>query len=88
MATLMIELPDAVLELMGPAAQAQSQAKEAVVFSLVRQGLISTGKAGDILGVNAWDLQDLIMEYQISMGPVGPEEIQQEFETARRLSDH
>lgn len=41
-------------------AQAERYARQAYVLSLLRQGDVSAGRAAEVLGINRWQLADLI----------------------------
>lgn len=47
--------------------EAERQAREAFVMSLLRQGDISAGRAARLLGIDRWQLSDLMDVYRISV---------------------
>ena len=47
-------------------AEAERQAREAYVLALLRQGDISTGRAAELLGVDRWQLADVMSARGIS----------------------
>lgn len=47
-------------------AQAERYAREAYVLSLLRQGDVSAGRAAEVLGINRWQLADLMSVHGIS----------------------
>jgi predicted HTH domain antitoxin len=51
----------------GHRAEAERQAREAYVLALLRQGDISSGRAAELLGVNRWQLADLMSARGISL---------------------
>src|ERR1700730_15046704 len=46
--------------------EAERQAREAYVLALLRQGDISAGKAAELLGIDRWQLADLMSSRSIS----------------------
>ena len=46
--------------------EAEQKAREAFVMSLLRQGDISAGRAARLLGIDRWQLSDLMDVYRIS----------------------
>jgi predicted HTH domain antitoxin len=47
-------------------AEAERKAREAFVLTLLQQGDISAGRTAELLGVNRWQLSDLMSTYGIS----------------------
>ncbi|MEK6300416.1 MAG: UPF0175 family protein [Acidobacteriota bacterium] len=47
-------------------AQAERYAQQAYVLSLLRQGDVSAGRAAELLGINRWQLADLMSAHDIS----------------------
>ncbi len=47
-------------------AQAQCKAQEAFVMELLRLGEISAGRAARVLGVNPWELSEIMYNYGVS----------------------
>lgn len=47
-------------------AQAERYARQAYVLSLLRQGDVSAGRAAEVLGINRWQLADLMSAHGIS----------------------
>jgi predicted HTH domain antitoxin len=47
-------------------AQAERYARQAYVLSLLRQGDVSAGRAAELLGINRWQLADLMSAHGIS----------------------
>lgn len=46
--------------------EAENKAKEAYVMTLLRHHDISAGRAAELLGINRWELSDLMDDYDIS----------------------
>lgn len=66
MKTLHIELPDDALDGMSEE-QAQAVAREALLVKLYDLGVISTGRASEILGISRRAFLDLLGEYGVSL---------------------
>ncbi|MBC6479621.1 MAG: UPF0175 family protein [Hormoscilla sp. GUM202] len=65
--------------------EAESKAKEAYVMTLLRHADISAGLAAHLLGIDRWQLSDLMSAYDISPFPnMTREELQQEVAQAMR----
>lgn len=84
--TLMLELPEEVVALIGSDEAAATKAKEALVLELLREGQISQGQAARLLGITRWDLLALAARYQIPPGPATPAEMREEIERVRCAS--
>jgi predicted HTH domain antitoxin len=67
-------------------AEAERKAREAFVMELLRQHSISSGRAAKLLGVNRWQLDDLMSLYRISPfdDTMTREELKQEVANAAR----
>ena len=65
--------------------QAEHKAREAYIMELLRQHDISAGRAANLLGIDRWQLSDLMDTYQISPFPEQTrEELEQEVAGALR----
>lgn len=62
-----------------------TKVKEEVVMRLLKEQRISQGKASELLGVNRYDLFDLMAQYDILATDLSPEEMTQEFARAATL---
>lgn len=80
MTAVTFELPDEVVRLLGSDDDLPSRMRTTIVLDLVRRGLISTGRAAELLGIHVADMLDLISEYQIPMGAITLEEFEREQE--------
>lgn len=67
--------------------EAERKAREAFIMELLRQGNISAGRAAELLGIDRWQLSELMGLYRISpFAPQTPEALEREVaETARLL---
>jgi predicted HTH domain antitoxin len=65
--------------------EAERLAREAYVMTLLRHGDISAGRAAALLGIDRWQLSDLMDAYYISpFAPLTREELEQEVAQAKR----
>ena len=62
-----------------------TKVKEEVVMRLLKERRISQGKASELLGVNRYDLFNLMARYDIPATDLSPEEMTQEFARADAL---
>jgi len=63
---------------------AQQKAREAFIMELLRHGSISAGRTARLLGLDRWQLSDLMNEYSISPFPeLTQEELRQEITGSR-----
>jgi len=71
-------------------AEAEQMAKEAYVMTLLKHGIISSGRAGKLLGMHRLDVIELINKHGISVfAPQSKEELEQEVaETLALLDRH
>lgn len=84
MATLTVELPEDLVEELGSPEALATQARQALVLDLLRQGQISQGTAARLLGLTRYDILGLMARHQIPSGPLTAEEMHQDLENARR----
>lgn len=71
--------------------EAENKAKEAYIMTLLKHGEISTGKAGQLLGISRLDVIELMSKYEISIfdDSMSLEEFQAEVNHAKmRLEVH
>jgi predicted HTH domain antitoxin len=57
-----------------------------LVLDLLREGQISQGKAAELLGINRYEMLDLMARHKIPSGPQTAEEAEREIEAAIRLA--
>jgi hypothetical protein len=75
MRQIVVNLSDELFELAGgDEAQTGNLMTQAVVAELVRRKVISSGKASELLGVDRWDMPDLLSQFEISATEFCPEE--------------
>lgn len=66
--------------------EAEKKAKEAYVMTLLRYADISAGRAAKLLGIDRWQLSELMSKYDISPFPDQTrEELEREVEQAKRI---
>ncbi len=70
-----LNLPDEALE---SPEQVNDQAKEAYVMELLRQQIISQGKAAELLGVSRWDLPNIMAAHEVFYFDLPSEEFDDE----------
>lgn len=86
MATLTVELPEDLVETLGSPEALASQARQAFVLDLLREGQISQGVVARLLGITRYDVLDLMARYQIPSGLRTAEEMDRDLENARRYA--
>jgi predicted HTH domain antitoxin len=84
--TITVELPEEILDLLCAPEHTQERVREAFVLDLLRDGIISQGRAAELLNVSRWELINLMAKHQIPSGPRTAEEVRAEIETAERLA--
>jgi hypothetical protein len=80
--TITLELPEALVDLLGPPERLTSNVREILVLSLLRAAEITQGQAAKLLGVTRYDILDLMVLHRIPSGPETVEELRQEVERA------
>lgn len=85
MGKLTIELSDELIKLFSSKKEAGAEAKQAMVFDLVRRGKISKGKAAELLGISLWNLPDLLAQYDIPWFDYSPDDLKHDLETLQEL---
>jgi predicted HTH domain antitoxin len=68
-------------------AEAERKAQEAFVLALLRRGHISAGRTAEVLGINRWELGDLMSSHGISPldETMTREQLEQEVANAARV---
>ena len=84
--TLVVEMPEEVVALLGSPEAAAARARQALTIDLLREGRISQGKAAELLGLSRWAILDLMAAHRIESGPTTESELRQDLEAARRAS--
>ena len=74
-----VEVPDDVCVHL-PQEEFAAKAKEALVMELLRERRVSQGKAAEMLGVQRYDLFDLMTKYQVSAIDLTHEELKAELQ--------
>ncbi len=83
--TLIVELPEAVVALLGTPEEAAAKARTALILQMLREAQISQGKAAELLGISRWDILDIMAAQHIESGPETAEEMRKELEVVERL---
>lgn len=61
-----VELPEELWKLAGfSPAKASAKVRELLVMELLRRAQLSQGKAAELLGLDRWELMDLMAAYQV-----------------------
>jgi len=87
MGKLTIDISDELLKLFPSKKEAKSEAKQAMVFDLVRRGKISKGKAAELLGISLWDLPELLAQYDIPWFDYSPADLKHDLDTLKDLKN-
>ena len=74
---LELELPDEILEHIRDD-EIVAKAKEALIMELLREHIISQGKAAELLNISRHNLFDLMNKYRVPAIDLSEEELQQE----------
>jgi predicted HTH domain antitoxin len=85
MKSIEILVPEEIINLLGSEDAVRKEAREALVFDLVRRGKISKGKAAELLGISLWELPDLIVQYQIPWFSYSQEELARDLESLQEF---
>jgi len=78
-----LELPEELGELFASEEAATRAAREALVLDLLNRGEISQGKAAELLGVDRWELLDLMAKHGLPVLSRSPEELASDVEALR-----
>ena len=84
--TITLELPEELVDLLGPPDAIAGRVRESLVLDLLRDAQITQGEAARLLNVTRYDILDLMARYAIPSGPQTAEEMQQDIENARRFA--
>jgi predicted HTH domain antitoxin len=87
MGKLTIDISDELIKLFPSKKEARSEAKQAMVFDLVRRGKISKGKAAELLGISLWDLPELLTQYDIPWFDYSPDDLKHDLDTLKELKN-
>jgi predicted HTH domain antitoxin len=86
MGKLTIDVSDELIKLFPSIKEAKEEAKQAMVFDLVRRGKISKGRAAELLGISLWNLPELLAQYDIPWFNYSPDDLKHDVETLKELS--
>lgn len=86
MGKLTIDVSDELIKLFPSKKEAKEEAKQAMVFDLVRRGKISKGRAAELLGISLWNLPELLAQYDIPWFNYSPDDLKHDVETLEELS--
>ena len=70
-----LDLPEDLLEFLGPEGVASQKAKEALVMQLLRQGKLDQSRAAEVLEISRAELFELMAEYQVAVTDATREEL-------------
>jgi predicted HTH domain antitoxin len=87
MKSLVLELPQEVLDLLGSEEEARREAKMALVLDLVRRRRVSRAKAAEVLGLPLADFPKLIAEYEIPWFDYSADELESDLQALRSKPD-
>ena len=74
-----IVLPEEVVAGFGwTEGEVSARVREALVMELLRQHVISQGKAAELLQLNRWDLSEMMGRYKVPSIDLTPEELRKE----------
>ncbi|MDD2922756.1 MAG: UPF0175 family protein [Anaerolineales bacterium] len=84
--TFNIRIPVNVLDLGVTQEEVQRRVSEWLVFSLFSEGKISSGKAGNLLGITRLEFIELLRSRGIAFINFSEEELKEEIEAVKKLS--
>jgi len=74
-----VDLPEEVVSWFGwTETEVPHKVRETLVMELLRQHVISQGKAAELLGISLWDLYDIMGRYKVPAIDMTPEELKRE----------
>ena len=82
--TIALELPEGLLELLGPPDAIAGKVRETLVLDLLREAQITQGQAARLLGVTRYDTINLMALHSIPSGPETADEAERDFAAARQ----
>ena len=84
-----IVLPEEVMAGFGwTEGEVSARVRKTLVMELLRQRVISQGKAAELLQRNRWDLYEVMGRYKVPAIDLTPEELQQELTTVLKPRPH
>jgi len=87
MGRLTIDISNELIKLFPSKKEAEFEAKQAMVFDLVRRGKISKGRAAELLGISLWDLPELLAQYDIPWFDYSPDDLKHDLETLKKFKN-
>ncbi|MEK6683014.1 MAG: UPF0175 family protein [Nitrospirota bacterium] len=85
MGKITIDISSELIKLFPSKKEAKTEAKQAMVFDLVRRGKISKGRAAELLGINLWDLPELLAQYDIPWFDYSPDDLKHDLEMLEKI---
>jgi predicted HTH domain antitoxin len=84
-----VELPEEVVAGFGwTEGEISTRVRETLVMELLRQHVISQGKATELLQRNRWDLSELMGRYKVPAIDLAPEELQHDLTPVLKPHPH
>jgi len=81
-----VELPEELWELAGISPKgASAKLREMIVMDLLRRGRLSQAKAAELLGIDRWQLFELMATYDVPATILTPADLDQEQARWKRL---
>ncbi|HEU0115472.1 MAG TPA: UPF0175 family protein [Thermomicrobiales bacterium] len=81
-----IEVSEDIVELLGSPDAVADRMRLALALELLREGQISQGRVGVLLGLDRWQVLELMARHRISSGPQTVAEAERDTEAARNAS--
>lgn len=85
MGKITLDISSELIKLFPSKKEAKTEVKQAMVFDLVRRGKISKGKAAELLGINLWDLPELLAQYDIPWFDYSPDDLKHDLEMLEKI---
>ena len=85
-ARVSVEVSEDIIELLGSPEAVADRMRQALALELLREGLISQGRIAILLGLDRWQVLELMAQHRIPSGPHTIAEAEQDIESARHAS--
>ena len=81
-----VEFSEELWEVVGiPAKKLSAKLQEVLVVELVRQGKLSQGRAAELLGVDRWEIMNILAVYDVQTTSLTEAELDRDLQVLREL---
>ncbi len=86
MARVSVDVSAEIIDLLGSPEAVADRMRLALALELLREGRVSQGRVAMSLGLDRWQVLELMAQHRITSGPESAADIERDIESARHAS--